>query len=71
MRWRGRGAFPAVARSSHRAQLFQLHRLVIALKARQIGMTWLCAGFALWLILFHPAATILLFSKRDDEAVDS
>lgn len=43
--------------------------LVIILKARQLGMTWLVLGFALWLILFHPAATILLFSRRDDEAV--
>ena len=43
--------------------------LVIILKARQLGMTWLCLGFALWLMLFRPAATILLFSKTDDEAV--
>ena len=48
----------------------QAHRLVVVLKARQIGMTWLALGFALWLMLFHPAATILLFSRRDDEAVD-
>jgi hypothetical protein len=32
-------------------------------------MTWLAVGFALWLMLFRPAATTLLFSKRDDEAV--
>lgn len=43
--------------------------LVIILKARQLGLTWLVLGFALWLMLFHPAATVLLFSKRDDEAV--
>ncbi len=43
--------------------------LVIILKARQLGQTWLVLGFALWLMLFHPAATVLLFSKRDDEAV--
>lgn len=44
--------------------------LVVLLKARQLGLTWLVLGFALWLVLFHPAATILLFSRRDDEAVD-
>lgn len=44
--------------------------LVCILKARQLGLTWLVLGFALWLLLFHPAATILLFSRRDDEAVD-
>lgn len=45
-------------------------KLVVLLKARQLGMTWLVLAFALWLMLFHPAATILLFSKRDDEATD-
>ncbi len=44
-------------------------RLVIILKARQLGMTWLVVGRALWLMLFRPAATVLLFSQRDDEAV--
>lgn len=43
--------------------------LVVILKARQLGLTWLCLGFALWLMLFRPAATVLLFSRRDDEAV--
>jgi hypothetical protein len=46
------------------------HRLVVILKARQLGLTWLVLGHALWLVLFHPAATVLLFSRRDDEAVD-
>jgi hypothetical protein len=44
--------------------------LVVILKARQLGLSWLVLGFALWLMLFHPAATVLLFSRRDDEAVD-
>jgi hypothetical protein len=43
--------------------------LTIILKARQLGMTWLVLGYALWLMLFRPVATVLLFSKRDDEAV--
>jgi hypothetical protein len=45
-------------------------RLVVILKARQLGLTWLLLGFALWEMLFRPAATVLLFSRRDDEAVD-
>lgn len=45
------------------------NRLTVILKARQLGLTWLCLGFALWLMLFHPAATVLLFSRRDEEAV--
>ena len=47
-----------------------VNRLMVILKARQLGLTWLVLGFALWLILFHPAATVLLFSRRDDEATD-
>jgi hypothetical protein len=45
-------------------------RLVVILKARQLGLTWLVLGFTLWEMLFRPAATVLLFSRRDDEAVD-
>jgi hypothetical protein len=45
-------------------------RLTVILKARQLGLTWLVLGFALWSMLFWPAATVLLFSRRDDEAVD-
>lgn len=43
-------------------------RHTVVLKARQLGLTWLCLGYALWLMLFRPAAVILLFSKREDEA---
>jgi hypothetical protein len=46
------------------------HRLTVILKARQLGLTWLVLGYALWLILVRPAATVLLFSRRDEEAVD-
>jgi hypothetical protein len=48
----------------------QENRLVVILKARQLGLTWLAVAFSLWLLLFHPIATVLLFSRRDDEAVD-
>ena len=43
-------------------------RRIVILKARQLGMSWLTAGYALWLMLFRPAATVLLFSRRDEEA---
>lgn len=49
-------------------QLFLIAKLIIWLKARQLGLTWLFLALALWLMIFHPIATILLFSKRDDEA---
>lgn len=44
------------------------HRFFVVLKARQLGMTWLMLAYALWLMLFRPQASILLFSRRDDEA---
>lgn len=44
-------------------------RKVIILKARQLGFTWwILAGRVLHKALFHPVATILLFSKTDREA---
>lgn len=45
------------------------NQLAVILKSRQIGMTWLLLGYALWQMLFEPIATVLIFSKRDDEAV--
>ena len=51
------------------AEVLQSRRLVVMLKARQLGMSWLTTAFGLWLMLFRPAATVLLFSKRDQEAV--
>ncbi len=45
-------------------------RQLIVLKARQLGLTWLVLGYALWLMLYRPSATILLFSLRDTEAME-
>lgn len=44
------------------------HNLLVILKARQLGLTWLALGYILWLMLFRPVAVALLFSRRDDEA---
>jgi hypothetical protein len=49
---------------------FTMQKEVIVLKARQLGLSWLALAYALWLMLFRPGCTILLFSKRDDEAKD-
>lgn len=45
-----------------------IHQFIIALKARQVGLTWLFLAIGLWLMLFRPIATFLIFSKRDDES---
>lgn len=58
--------WPAQARA---LKTMNLNRLIVILKARQLGVTWLVLGFALWLMIFHPVSTILIFSKRDDEAI--
>lgn len=43
-------------------------RLVIILKARQLGISWICCWYALWLCLFQPGKVVLLFSKGQEEA---
>lgn len=42
----------------------------VVLKARQLGLSWLVLCYALHLMLFRPAATLLIFSKRDEEAIE-
>lgn len=41
----------------------------VILKARQIGLTWLVLGKALWQMIFRPIASISIFSKRDVDAI--
>jgi hypothetical protein len=45
-------------------------RLLVLLKARQLGMSWLCLAYALHVLLFQSPATVLLFSMREAEAVE-
>jgi hypothetical protein len=45
------------------------NRLVAILKARQLGMTWLVLSVVLWKMLYRPAFTALLFSRRETEAI--
>lgn len=57
------GQYPAV-------EAIENDRLVLILKARQLGMTWLCLAYALWTMTFRNDATVLLFSLRDNEACE-
>jgi hypothetical protein len=50
-------------RAIHTQQLF------IALKSRQVGFTWLALAYGLWQMLYRPIAEVLLFSRREDEAL--
>jgi hypothetical protein len=45
-------------------------RLLVILKARQLGISWLCLAYTLWLLIYQAPATILLFSLREAEAVE-
>src|SRR5690348_6714516 len=41
----------------------EANRLLVLLKARQLGMTWLALAYALRRMLFFPVQTVLLFSR--------
>ena len=43
---------------------------VIILKARQLGISWLLCGYALWKCLYWPMKTGLIFSKGLEEAAE-
>jgi len=43
-------------------------RLLLILKARQLGISWLICAYALWLCLFRPGRVVLFFSIGQDEA---
>jgi hypothetical protein len=40
----------------------------IVLKARQLGVTWVSAGFALWHLLFKPGSRVLIYSTGESQA---
>lgn len=45
------------------------HPLNLVLKARQIGITWLGVGYALWKLLTMPGTRVLVVSINEDEAI--
>lgn len=45
-----------------------VERLIIILKARQLGISWICCAYALWLCLFQAGKFVLIFSKGQNEA---
>lgn len=57
------------------SQVATLERLeketqLIILKARQLGLSWLTLCYVLHRMIFRPSATALIFSKRDEEAIE-
>jgi hypothetical protein len=45
-------------------------RQLVVLKARQLGLTWLVLSYALWQMVCHEPASVLLFSLREAEAAE-
>lgn len=44
------------------------NKLTVILKARQLGISWLCLGYALWNHIFRPVSITSIFSRREQEA---
>jgi len=42
----------------------------IMLKGRQLGVTWVSAGLALWYLLFRAGSDVLVYSVKEDDAVE-
>jgi hypothetical protein len=42
----------------------------LAEKSRDVGLSWLCVGFSVWMWLFHPG-TVVGFGSRKEEYVDN
>jgi|TARA_Y100000310_G_scaffold166335_2_gene166046 hypothetical protein len=42
--------------------------LVVVLKARQLGFSWLVGAYSVWKVVFQPPAVVLMFSRGEVEA---
>lgn len=48
---------------------FLKHRFVVYKKTRQCGVSTLAGAFALWYAMFYPYKTVLIVSKKDEDAM--
>lgn len=46
-------------------QSFLVTRLLIILKARQLGLTWLALAYAVWRMVFFPGYQVVALSKKE------
>jgi len=44
--------------------------LLFILKARQLGLTWMCAAYALWLCITKPLQLVVVISAKEEWAVE-
>ena len=52
------------------AQAFRQHRLIVIVKSKQVGVSWLVGGYAVHTAAYHEGAQVSLFSKGQLEASD-
>jgi hypothetical protein len=45
-------------------------KLIVILKSRQVGISWLLAAYSLWYTLFKYGGYVMLFSKGESEAIE-
>lgn len=45
-----------------------LNDQTVVLKGRQLGVTWVACGLALWYLLYRPGVDVLIYSQGEDEA---
>jgi hypothetical protein len=50
------------------AEAFEHDPRIVVGKSRQIGFSWIVAAYALWKILFHEGAVVLMLSRGETEA---
>lgn len=48
--------------------VFLTYRLIILLKARQLGLSWLALAYAVWRILHASGYQVVALSKKEDDA---
>lgn len=66
----GKGTIAVELRDAQRETLRSVHaeRLLIILKARQIGYSTLMALYSLWFAMFRPSVFVLFISRKEDSA---
>lgn len=54
-----------------RGALEELHQnqMTIWLKARQLGLTWLCGAYGLWITLTKPGTRGLVYRQKEEDAI--
>lgn len=65
---RGRVLFDLYHYQKDALKDFEVHDYNIVLKGRQIGISTLVAGYALWLMLFHKDKNILVIATKQETA---